>query len=482
MSSPIPSSPGTAGIATGPATDDPADDLPDTVAIVGGGAAGTMIAIHALRLATAPLRIVLVEPAAALGEGVAYATDAPEHRLNVPVRRMSAFVDQPGDFLDFMLERHNPAGLSREALGDRYAQRGWYAEYLRERLRQAREHSAARLVMVRGHAVALDRIEGATAGWRLTLASGAPHEARGVALAVGNEPRPLPAPGADALAPVQRLEAWQYDAISKLPGDADIAIVGSGLSMVDVALTLQAHGHRGRIHVLSRHGLMPLAHADTHAAADFDPAGLLDQSLRQRLHALRRLAADAATRGEAWQDVLDRVRPHVQALWQSLSDADQRRFLRHVVRQWDVHRHRVAPDVHATIQALRAGGQLQLHRGRLQSLAAADGRVRLEARMAGGGTLQLLVDHVVNATGVETRAQAMHNPLLRDLLAKGLARPGPHGIGIDTVADGRVGPTADGLADLLAIGSLRIGRLWESVAVPELRVQSEAAARRLVRP
>ena len=44
------------------------------IAIIGGGAGGVLAAIHALRLAGAGTRIALIEPAARLAQGVAYAT------------------------------------------------------------------------------------------------------------------------------------------------------------------------------------------------------------------------------------------------------------------------------------------------------------------------------------------------------------------------------------------------------------------------
>ncbi|MGY0557433.1 FAD/NAD(P)-binding protein [Lysobacter sp. A421] len=448
------------------------------VAIIGGGAAGVMTAIHLLRLAATPLQVVLVEPAAMLGEGVAYASRAAEHRLNVPVQRMSAFVDRPEDFLDFMLEHHGSTDRSAGSLAASYAQRRHYADYLRDRLRQAGTASVAQLEVVHDRAVAMT---GSGPDWRVRLASGATVCTRNVVLAMGNTMRPLPALGVDALSVGQYLEAWQYESIVQLRRDADIAIIGSGLSMADVVLSLHAGGHRGRIHVLSRHALMPLPHADTHGAADFDPATLLALSLRQRLKALRGHAANAIARGEAWQGVIDCIRPHVQALWQSLSVTDQRRFLRHVVRQWDVHRHRIAPDVHTTIDALRACGQLRLHRGRLQAATSTADGVRLEVQRADGDARMLKVDHLVNATGVETRAVSMRNVLLQGLLATGVAVPGPHGIGIDTAANGEV-IARDGAvqATVLALGSLRIGSLWESLAVPELRSQSEAIARKLL--
>jgi uncharacterized NAD(P)/FAD-binding protein YdhS len=175
---------------------------------------------------------------------------------------------------------------------------------------------------------------------------------------------------------------------------------------------------------------------------------------------------------------MERIRPLSQALWQTLSAADQRRFLRHVVRYWDVHRHRIAAPVHAHLQAMQARGQLQLHRARLDVAYQAGACVRVSASAGAGHALQLDVQTLINATGVEMRVQAMRNGLLQQLLGQGIATPGPHGIGVDTAsnsalldADGRPNPR------LRVIGSLRIGSLWESLAVPELREQATAIAR-----
>lgn len=443
------------------------------IAIIGGGAAGTMTAIQALRQADAPLRIALLDPAAAPGQGVAYSTRHAEHLLNVPVRRMSALDDVPEDFLDFIAGD----GGDRESLGPQFVQRHRYADYLETRLREARAASRAELVVLASRAIALDD-DGASA--RLTLEDGTRLSARSVVLAVGNAPRALPATGADEL-PADRLRsAWDYDAVKRIPVDAEACIVGSGLSMVDAALSLAANGHRGRIHVLSRHALLPLSHAP-HAVAVIDVEALSQLPLRQRLHALRAAVRDAARAGTPWQAVMESLRPHGQALWRSLPAADQRRFLRHVVRYWDVHRHRVAAQVHGQLQALVGRGRIRLHRGRVREVAMAGPRVRVDARMRDGRDDRFDVDVVINATGMETRVQAMGNPLLSDLLDKGLAVSGAHGIGLRSDDEGRVVDAAGRARPRLrVVGSLRIGDLWESTAVPELRRQAQAAARSLL--
>ena len=440
------------------------------IAILGGGAAGTLAAIQGLRQARTADRIVLFEPGARLAEGVAYATARGEHLLNVPTGRMSALADHPDDFLDWLAARPGHHDTAREALARGYAQRRDYALYLRDRLQQARHDSVASLEVV---PMRIDQLRRADDHWQLHGADGR-FEARRVLLAVGNAARPLPARGASTLPRPRRLDAWDYAGVAAIDADAEVCIAGTGLSMVDAVLTLAGNGHRGRIHLLSRHGLLPLAHTPVHEVDDtLQPAELHGQGVRARLRRLRRQVRDAATRGLPWQAVMERLRPHVQALWRSLPAGEQRRFLRHASRHWDIHRHRIAPSVHAVLRDLLDSGRLRIHRARLDMVAGGPRCVQLTARTRDGRGLVLDVDHVINATGVEMRVQAMRNPLLEQLLGDGYARAGAHGIGLDCDAGGRLRDAA-GVPqdDLRVIGSLRIGEAWESIAVPELRVQA----------
>ncbi|MFT4247268.1 MAG: FAD/NAD(P)-binding protein [Pseudomonas sp.] len=446
------------------------------IAIIGGGASGVLAAIQLLRQARAALHIVLLEPAGALAEGVAYASGRDEHLLNVQAGAMSAFPDQPGDFIAYLRGRPEFADLSDAELALRYVARRHYADYLRECLRQARSGAMARCEVIRDRVLALDKHGG---GVRLQLA-GAELQARGVVLATGNAPRPLPVRGASGLQARHRLEAWDATALAGIAADAAVCIVGSGLSMLDAVVTLHLRGHRGPVHVLSRHGLMPLPHARG-GSVELDVPALLALSLRRRVRVLRTHARTVMARGLPWQAVMDALRPHGQALWRSLCRADQRRFLRHLVRYWDAHRHRVAPEVHARLRAMRTSGQLRVHRARLDSVFAVGACVQLSARTAQGQALRLEVQQVVNATGVEMRVQAMGNPLLQQLLGVGHAVAGQHGIGVDSDDAGCL-IDAGGHADprIRVIGSLRVGRLWESLAIPELREQARDAVAALL--
>ena len=72
------------------------------IAIVGGGASGLLVALNLARKSPENLHITIVEPRNVLGEGIAYSTQDEGHVLNVPAGRMSAFMDQPEHFMQWM--------------------------------------------------------------------------------------------------------------------------------------------------------------------------------------------------------------------------------------------------------------------------------------------------------------------------------------------------------------------------------------------
>ena len=69
------------------------------------------------------------------------------------------------------------------------------------------------------------------------------------------------------------------------------------------------------------------------------------------------------------------------------------------------------------------------------------------------------------------------DPMLGALLRSGLAVEDEAGIGLRTGPDGElVGRSGIGDDRIVLVGALRRGDLWESTAVPELRVQAVRAA------
>lgn len=440
------------------------------IAVVGAGASGVLVTLQLLRQARsrglAAPTLAMISPCRHPGRGAAYATPRDEHLLNVPAGNMSVLPDDPGHFVRWLVSS-TAAGSD---IAHAFVPRLLYARYLQATLDDATQGNPP---LLQGQVVDLEP----GARQRLLLADGGTIDAGQVVLAVGNYARVLPLPHAG----IAIINAWDDAALGTIESDDDVAIVGAGLSMVDVVLTLQRQRHRGRIEVFSRHGLPPLAHAG-HGAAKFDVDAFVALSLSQRVRRLRQLFVEAAERDEPWQSVMQTLRAPGQRLWRTLSLDDQRRFLRHVVRYWDIHRHRVAPEVAAVLQHLRDNGQLVFHAARPRSLRSVEGRVRIDFTARHESTLQHFeVDRIINATGLETRLELVANPLLAALLGNGVARPGPHERGLDTDDEGGIVNHA-GIVQpgLYTIGSPRIGSLWETIAIPDLRIQAERLAARLL--
>lgn len=435
------------------------------VLVIGGGACGALVALHLLR--AGGLRVGLVDPGPHPARGVAYSTPRGEHLLNVPAGRMSAFDESPDDFVAFLRGHPDMAQVASNALATLFAPRRLYGEYLQARLDAAPSRETLALLEDRVFDVLPD-----ASGYTAVLESGARLQARAIVLATGNPPGALPCAG-DCVA----IEAWDYTAVAGIADDADVCIVGAGLSMVDVLVTLQAKGHRGRVLAISRTGLKPLAHAPGTVAQAGGVDEMLPLGVRARMQLLRQWAGDAVARGRPWQDALERLRPQVRALWQNWSDAERRRFLRHAVRLWDIHRHRIAPAVAAVVDGMEAEGRFELRAGRLHGIAHDDTRLQIEWTPRDAAPTTTTVDVVVNATGMEKCLPRMPGPLLPALHARGLVAPGPLGLGLATAGEGEV-LDARGIPvpGLWTLGANRIGDLWETIAMPELRGQAARVA------
>jgi uncharacterized NAD(P)/FAD-binding protein YdhS len=243
----------------------------------------------------------------------------------------------------------------------------------------------------------------------------------------------------------------------------------------------RAQEFNGTIHIVSRHGLLPLGHESEQPEApswDREPPC----SVRELLNVVRWETARAAQQGRDWRCVIDSLRPVTAQIWQSLSLIERRRFLRHVRPYWDVHRHRIAPRISEEIRAGLGDGGIQLRAGRITHYREEDDAVVVSYRERKSGELKhLRVGRVINCTTPETDCRKVASPLLENLLAAGLARPDPLSLGLDAADDGALIAVDGRLSDLLyTLGPALKGKLWESIAVPEIREQIARLAATLV--
>jgi uncharacterized NAD(P)/FAD-binding protein YdhS len=131
---------------------------------------------------------------------------------------------------------------------------------------------------------------------------------------------------------------------------------------------------------------------------------------------------------------------------------------------------------------MEASGRLKFYGGRLVSLEESGNAAEAVIRERGGSNLiPLRVRKVLNCTGPRTDYSKYQHPLLVSLLADGLIGHDPLALGVQALTTGevlRAGGSPVGW--LFCLGSLLKGILWESTAVPEIRVHAEEAARRLL--
>jgi uncharacterized NAD(P)/FAD-binding protein YdhS len=311
----------------------------------------------------------------------------------------------------------------------------------------------------------------AGAGLTLETEGGRTYEVDAAVLAVGNFP-----PGDQSL-PGYVPDPWAENALDGIRPDLPVAVLGSGLTAVDVVLMLQDRGFQGPIHAFSRRGLLPLGHAPSSPWSGFRLDAEDRRSLVSLVHAVRREVRRAAAVGVDWRCVVDALRPHVQLLWRELSPADRRRFVRHLRPYWEVHRHRMAPPIAEAVAATREAGRLRILSGRIDGIAPEADGLRICWRPRGGGTGELLVQRVIDCRGPGTDYARLACPLTRKLLADGLARPDPCRLGLETTAQGAL-IRRDGAPSpvLFGVGPVTRGTFWEITSVPDIRGQAEEVA------
>lgn len=453
-----------------------------TVAIVGTGASGTLTAVHIARTArsrSTAVDLVLLDPADRWGRGAAFGTPYDEHLLNVPASGMTAFPEEPGHFVDWRVRQAPGAVPEPNAFAPRREYSRYLDEMLTRELAAAADHVTARHLRSTATGVARSGER-----WAVGTHDGRQVEVDAVVVATG-----LPEVGArwapDALAGSAFFVAdpWAPGALEVVRrdrrGPADVLVVGTGLTMVDVVLSLSGPGNRAdrRLLAVSRNGRLPRRHLLEPGLAvipdiddwPHDLDGILERG-RQHLLEVR------ATTGD-WRPAVDGLRFRMAELWARLDEDARHRFLAGTAGAWGVLRHRMPPTSAVLIDALATTGRLQVAAGEVADAEPLP-RGGLAVTLADGTRHE--VGWVVNCTGPGHDIRRLSNPLLDDLLRD---RPGgalgevtTAGMGFRTT-DGRLaGRDRRSAAPVWVLGALRRGELWETTAVPEIRIQARAVA------
>ena len=448
------------------------------VVVIGGGFSGTALTLHLLRDAPSlPVRITIVEPRPALAEGLAYSTQAPEHRINVAAARMAVFAETPDDF-DVWFYESGQAATDPDALmadGSAFPTRAVFAAYVRARLTQALD--AAPAATLRHARLRAESVAPLGAGFVVTLSDGERLTADVVVLATGHFSPELPSAllglaGDSALI----ADPWAPGALAGIDPTERVAIIGTGLTMADVLASLRAQGNRAPVTAVSRRGLLPRPRTRTPVipiGQYADPPSRSASALLRRV----RTAIDARTaEGRPWEDVFDAVRAQGRAIWATLSPDDRRRLLRHASPYWDVHRYQCSPQIAGLLQSDQVSGALSVVAGRLFTAQRDGGALRLHLRHH-GTPATLTCGRIIICIGPGRRGSFAGNPALHSLAKAGLIRPDAYGLGIAVNAEAQaLDAHSSPHPALLVAGPPARGTWGELMGLPQVSAQPREVA------
>lgn len=450
-----------------------------TIAIIGAGYSGTLTAVNILRTnASDNLRVVLIEQESIPGRGLAYRFGDDNFLLNVPAGNMSALPQEPNHFVSYC-RNVDPAFNAKSFISRRL-----YGEYLEHTLAEAEASHPGILEKITGEAVAV--LPNASHNtFRIELAGGSYLEAMQVVLAWGHFP-PRPPTSVPERLHKYIISPWDFSTIDGLDKNRPVALFGMGHTAIDALFRLTSCNSNRKIFLLSRRGLLPHGHRfnpKSPTSCDYPdyfvglPSTIRAYTRALRLEIFRREAA-----GGNWRDVINELRSHTAQLWQSLPEAERRRFLKKVVPYWDIHRHRLAPSAARRLKDLLDSGQVERMAGRVVGFDMKGANLSLQLKeRSNGRLLNLEVGAVVNCTGPNYDLSVLSQPLVSQLRNAGLIQQDPLKLGLLVDDDCRVidahnRPTPG----LFYVGPMLKAKYWEAIAVPELRNLTHQLARQLM--
>jgi len=438
---------------------------PREIKIIGGGASGAMLAIRLLRHGSADVQVDLVDPSPRLGRGVAYGTTDVDHLLNVPAIGMSAFTEQPDHFQRW-------AGCQP---GD-FLARQRFGEYLESLVETTSHTTSATLIHHRRRATRLVRSDD---GIIVVLEDGTSLQPGSVVVATGLESPYIPRELRTLVGqPNFITNPWAPRPSTGEFQGAHIAIIGSGLTGVDVALSVLQRNLTAEVTMISRHGQLPKRHENPWRPR-LDPPIFRVEKFLQQDEPCEFAQTSILEDPEDWRRRLDSLRPITQEVWIKMSPTTRETFHKKYRHLWDSHRHRMSADIGDRCERLMLEGRLRVVASEIVETRQMPDQISL--RVDDEGTIRdIAVDLVILATGPDPDPAA--NPLLANAINNGLARAGLGGVGVDTEhATARiVDRSGEPQPQLYAMGPLRRGTLWESMAIPEIRAQADDLAERLL--
>ena len=449
-----------------------------TICIIGGGFSGTITAIHLLQKSSA-VSVKLINHNYPLVKGVAYSTLRREHLLNVPAGKMSAFAADPAHFSNWVLSKPEYSDFHSPSIAHAFLPRMIYGKYLDEL--SALHLKNERLEIISSKAVDVKFSNGK---YNVTTENGHSTESDFLVLATGNfQPAPPKLQNPAALSSDNYFSnPWTNNFLERLQPDDSVLLIGSGLTMVDYVLSMTAAGFKGKIYSVSPRGYLPEGHTEQVAVYPDFLEEIKGKSLQHVFTSIIAHVQKAMEQNIPWQAVIDSVRPHAKTVWMGFSRKDKQQFISHVRHIWGVARHRLPVDAHKKIRELMQAGQLEVIGGRLQALSGMNNYFEAAIKLRKAQDVRTIhVSKIVNCTGPQINFNELNEPLVKSLLRQDLIAADELKMGIRALPSGNaLNSKAEPVPRLYAVGSLLRGLMWETTAVPDLRVNAENVAAQII--
>lgn len=448
------------------------------ITIIGGGVSGVFLAIQLIRQKTKlPLNITVIEKENEPWLGAAYSTDKPFHLLNVRASRMSALAGEDNHFLLWLNENGYAIGA------DDFAPRAVFRKYVEDVFQKtmAEKPSNISFQFVRGQAVHIEPVNEYKAV--VHLKDQQKFRSDFIVLALGN----FTSNSSLTEDPALRANSSYYDnpwarnVLDNLKRSASVLILGTGPTMIDTVLTLYYQKHQGRITALSRHGLLPAKHILSKIYPDFSDEMKDVVSLSEAVGIVRKHIAIAEKNGTGWRAVIDSMRPFTQELWMNISTQGKIDFLKYYKTYWEVSRSRMPDECATVIYEMINSGTLMVIAGRINAFEKRSSRIAVNYATA-GQSHTILADGVINCMGPGLNFERIKDPLVESLIKQGMVCNSEAGVGVNALPDGTI-IKKDGRrsGNMYTLGSPLRGVLWETVAIPELRVQAKELAASIIK-
>lgn len=440
------------------------------ITIIGSGFSGSLVAHHLVEKSTGPLRITMIDRGGKFGRGIAYSTMDHAHLLNVPARNMSA-LPKPSDHFESWLKTRGH--FRNETI---FYPRSLYGEYIRSILAYSVAAASSKGIEVQllsEEVVGVEKLN--QDRFSVSTGNGQKWETDVVVFALGLFP-----PGGFTKAypclmdnPRYISMFWTNPIFPLIPSKATIGIIGTGLSMIDAVLSLESRGHTGKIFAFSRNGFLPKVHEilnpsyrlDVPITAQSNPLNLF-RFIKAELKRIDHINVK-------WTDVIDSLRPITNQIWIQWNTSQKKQFLRRLRPYWNTHRHRMAPEVGKKINSMQQAELFEVIAARIRSIESNTKSISIQFQHKGKEELSSKsVDYLIDCSGPESDFRNLSEPLIFSILNNTDFQVDPTGMGLTAVNP----KTRDKAKRAFMIGPLNKGELFETTAVPELRVQAEDLA------